>query len=160
METTFNAWEVTRYGAPEVLAPVSRPVPTPTANQVLIRIRASAVSRADGLMRAGKPKFARLFLGLKRPRAGLSGTCFAGEIVAIGSEVTRFNIGDAVFVGDLVRGKLVGKGPTTHFFMCDLEDNQRDIRTVIDELSPNAVRVFPGHFDMFSIDALRDYVED
>lgn len=97
METTFNAWEVTRYGAPEVLAPVSRSVPTPTANQVLIRIRASAVSRADGLMRAGKPKFARLFLGLKRPRAGLSGTCFAGDIVAVGPDVTRFNIDDAVF---------------------------------------------------------------
>ena len=97
METTFNAWEVTRYGAPEVLAPVSRPVPTPTADQVLIRIRASAVSRADGLMRAGEPKFARLFLGLKRPRAGLSGTCFAGDIVAVGSKVTRFDMGDAVF---------------------------------------------------------------
>jgi NADPH:quinone reductase-like Zn-dependent oxidoreductase len=51
MDTTFNAWEVTRYGAPEVLAPVSRPLPTPTVDQVLIRIRASAVSRADGLMR-------------------------------------------------------------------------------------------------------------
>lgn len=97
MDTTFNAWEVTRYGAPEVLAPVSRPLPTPTVDQVLIRIRASAVSRADGLMRAGKPRFARLFLGLKRPRAGLSGTCFAGDIVAVGSKVTRFNIGDAVF---------------------------------------------------------------
>ncbi len=97
METTFNAWEVTRYGAPDVLTPVTRPVPTPTAGQVLIHIRASAVSRADGLMRAGQPKFARLFLGLKRPRAGLSGTCFAGDIVAIGEGVTEFAVGDAVF---------------------------------------------------------------
>lgn len=97
METTFNAWEVTRYGAPEVLSPVTRAIPTPTAGQVLIRIRASAVSRADGLMRAGQPKFARLFLGLKRPRAGLSGTCFAGDVVATGERVTEFTVGDAVF---------------------------------------------------------------
>ena len=55
METTFNAWDVTRYGGPEVLTPITRQVPTPTATQVLIRIRASAVSRADGLMRAGQP---------------------------------------------------------------------------------------------------------
>lgn len=97
METTFNAWHVTRYGSPDVLKPISRPVPTPTANQVLIRIRASAVSRADGLMRAGQPKFARLFLGLKRPRAGLSGTCFSGDIIAVGDDVTEFRVGDPVF---------------------------------------------------------------
>ncbi|MEL6957386.1 MAG: NAD(P)-dependent alcohol dehydrogenase [Pseudomonadota bacterium] len=97
METTFNAWDVTRYGGPDVLTPVSRPVPTPTASQVLIRIRASAVSRADGLMRAGQPKFARLFLGLTRPRAGLSGTCLSGDVVAVGDDVTDFRVGDAVF---------------------------------------------------------------
>lgn len=97
METYFNAWDVTRYGAPEVLRPVSRPMPTPNPTQVLIRIHASAVSRADGMMRAGQPKFARLFLGLKRPRAGLSGTCFSGEIIALGDQVTEFAIGDTVF---------------------------------------------------------------
>ena len=97
METTFNAWDVSRYGGPEVLKPVSRSVPTPTEGQVLIRIRASAVSRADGMMRAGQPKFARLFLGLKRPRSGLAGTCFSGDIVAVGSNVTQFRVGDAVF---------------------------------------------------------------
>ncbi|PXW72803.1 NADPH:quinone reductase-like Zn-dependent oxidoreductase [Loktanella sp. PT4BL] len=97
MKATFDAWDVTRYGGPDVLKPVSRPAPQPTAGQVLIRIRASAVSRADGLMRAGQPKFARLFLGLKRPRAGLSGTCFSGEIIAVGDEVTKYRVGDAVF---------------------------------------------------------------
>ncbi|MDD9977937.1 MAG: NAD(P)-dependent alcohol dehydrogenase, partial [Boseongicola sp.] len=61
METTLNAWNVRSYGGPEVLAPVTRPIPQPAESQVLIRVRASAVSRADGLMRAGQPKFARLF---------------------------------------------------------------------------------------------------
>lgn len=97
METTFHAWDVSRYGGPDVLHPVSRPMPTPAATQILIRIRASAVSRADGLMRAGQPKFARLFLGLSRPRAGLAGTCFSGDVVAVGTEVTQFRVGDAVF---------------------------------------------------------------
>ena len=97
MEATFNAWDIRRYGGPDVLTPVSRFMPTPSANQVLIRVRASAVSRADGLMRAGQPKFARLFLGLNRPRAGLSGTCFSGDVVAVGNQVTEFRVGDAVF---------------------------------------------------------------
>lgn len=97
MDTMLNAWDVTRYGGPEVLAPISMSVPTPSDRQVLIRIRASAVSRADGMMRAGKPKFARLFLGLKRPRSGLAGTCFAGDVVAVGKEVSKFSLGDKVF---------------------------------------------------------------
>lgn len=97
MDATFNAWGLSHYGGPEVLQPVSGPVPTPTASQILIRIRASAVSRADGLMRAGQPKFARLFLGLRRPRAGLSGTCFSGDVVAVGDAVSEFAVGDAIF---------------------------------------------------------------
>ncbi|UWR21759.1 NAD(P)-dependent alcohol dehydrogenase [Sulfitobacter sp. S190] len=97
MDLTRNAWAVSRYGGPDVLVPVSRPVPAPTATQVLIRIRASAVSRADTMMRAGQPNFARLFLGVRRPRAGLAGTCFSGDVVAVGDRVTRFRIGDAVF---------------------------------------------------------------
>lgn len=64
---------------------------------MLIRIRASAVSRADGMMRAGTPRFARLFLGLRRPRHDLVGTCLSGEVVATGPGVTRFAIGDDVF---------------------------------------------------------------
>jgi len=94
---TLKAWSVTRYGGPEQLAPVTRPLPAPEASEVLIRIRASAVTRADGMMRAGLPRFARPFLGCKRPRHDLSGTCLSGEVVAIGSAVSRFAVGDAVY---------------------------------------------------------------
>lgn len=97
MEPNYVAWSVSRYGPPEVLVSISSPLKTPKPNEVLVRIRASAVSRADCLMRAGNPKFARLFLGLKRPRAGLSGTCFSGDVVAVGRQVTQFQVGDAVF---------------------------------------------------------------
>ncbi len=97
METTFKAWNVRAYGGPEVLKPVTRAMPMPKAGQVLVRIRASAVSRADGMMRSGTPKFARPFLGWSRPRAGLSGTCFSGDVVAVGVGVTEFVVGDALF---------------------------------------------------------------
>ena len=97
MDTTFDAWAVRRYGGPNVLAPVTRALPTPADGQVLIRVRASAVSRADGMMRAGIPKWARPFLGFSKPRAELSGTCFSGEVIAAGRAVTRFQPGDAVF---------------------------------------------------------------
>jgi len=97
MTATLTAWSVRRYGAPDMLAPVSRPIPTPGPGEVLIRIRASAVSRADGMMRAGTPRFARLFLGLRRPRQNLVGTCLSGDVVAVGDSVTRFAVGDAVF---------------------------------------------------------------
>lgn len=94
---TFNAWQVTRYGGPEILAPVTRPMPTPGARGVLIRVRASAVTRADGMMRAGVPRFARPFLGWGRPRHDLAGTCMSGEVIATGAKVTRFAVGDQVY---------------------------------------------------------------
>ncbi len=97
MTSTFTAWSIPRYGTPGVLTRVQRPMPQPAAGEVLIRIRASAVSRADGMMRAGTPRFARLFLGLRRPAHDLSGTCLSGEVLATGPGVTRFAVGDEVF---------------------------------------------------------------
>ncbi|MBD3763035.1 alcohol dehydrogenase catalytic domain-containing protein [Rhizorhabdus sp.] len=97
MTATLAAWSVRRYGSPDQLVPVSRPIPAPGPGEALIRIRASAVSRADGMMRAGTPRFARLFLGLRRPRHDLVGTCLSGEVVATGPDVTRFAVGDEVF---------------------------------------------------------------
>lgn len=94
---TLNAWSVTAYGGPEKLAPVTRAMPTPGPTDVLIRIRASAVSRADGMMRAGLPRFARAFIGLRRPRHDLIGTCLSGEVIATGNAVSRFTVGDQVF---------------------------------------------------------------
>jgi NADPH:quinone reductase-like Zn-dependent oxidoreductase len=97
MTATFTAWSIGHYGAPEVLSPVTQPMPTPGPTDILIRIRASAVTRADGMMRAGQPLFARPFLGLRRPRRNLSGTGLSGEVIAVGDKVSRFVVGDAVF---------------------------------------------------------------
>jgi len=97
MTATLSAWSINRYGPPEVLNSVTRPIPEPGPTEILIRIRASAVTRADGMMRAGQPRFARLFLGLRRPRHSLSGTGLSGEVIAVGNNVSRFAVGDAVF---------------------------------------------------------------
>lgn len=97
MTATLTAWSIRNYGTPDQLEPVERPMPTPGPTDILIRIRASAVSRADGMMRAGKPRFARAFLGLRRPRNNLSGTGLSGEVIAVGRDVRRFAVGDAAF---------------------------------------------------------------
>lgn len=97
MTAALTAWSIDRYGAPDVLTPVTRPIPSPGPTDILIRIRASAVTRADGMMRAGQPRFARLFLGMRRPRRNLSGTGLSGEVIAVGDKVSRFVVGDAVF---------------------------------------------------------------
>ena len=63
----------------------------------MLRIKASAVTRADTMMRRGEPRWARAFLGFGGPRKDLSGVCLSGEVVAVGSNVTRFSVGDDVF---------------------------------------------------------------
>jgi len=53
-------------------------------------------------MRLGTPRFARLFLGLRRPKHPIPGTGFAGVVEATGAGVTRFKSGDRVFGGTSV----------------------------------------------------------
>src|SRR6056297_1296365 len=89
MTVSRTAWHIPRYGRPETLTPVTLPLPQLGPTEVLIRIHASAVTRADGMMRKGEPLFARPFLGLRRPRNGLSGTGLSGEVIAVGAKASR-----------------------------------------------------------------------
>jgi NADPH:quinone reductase-like Zn-dependent oxidoreductase len=86
-----------RYGPPEVqqLEDVARPVPK--ADEVLVKIRATTVTRTDCGLRAGKPIVVRLFFGLRRPLQRILGTELAGEVEAIGAAVSEFAVGDQVF---------------------------------------------------------------
>ncbi|MFT5835109.1 MAG: NADPH:quinone reductase-like Zn-dependent oxidoreductase [Cognaticolwellia sp.] len=93
----------TEYGAPKVLKVKNIEKPTPKANEILIKIKASSVARADAMMRTGKPYIGRLFLGLTKPKNYITGTGLAGDIEAIGNDVTRFKIGDVVF-GEMIFG--------------------------------------------------------
>jgi NADPH:quinone reductase-like Zn-dependent oxidoreductase len=87
----------TRYGSPDVVQVREAPEPVPAADDVLIRVRATTVSRTDcGELRA-HPFFARLFYGLLRPRRTIFGMDVAGEVEAVGTRVKAFRPGDRVF---------------------------------------------------------------
>ncbi len=93
----------TKYGSPDGLQLREVITPTPRDNEVLINIHAATASTADTELRRLKLPllFAiplRLYLGLIKPtRITILGTEFAGEIVSVGKEVTRFQQGDQVF---------------------------------------------------------------
>jgi NADPH:quinone reductase-like Zn-dependent oxidoreductase len=86
-----------RYGTPDVveLHEVDRPVPSD--DQVLVRVHAASVNRADLDGLVPKPGFARLFLGLRAPRDHRLGLDVAGVVESVGPSVMRFRPGDEVF---------------------------------------------------------------
>lgn len=87
----------TKYGSPEVIQIIDVEIPSPKPDEILVQIKASSVTRADTMMRQGIPKFGRLFLGLFKPKNTALGTGFSGVVESVGSEVTQFKTGDAVF---------------------------------------------------------------
>ena len=86
-----------RYGPPEVLQLREIPTPSPGERQVLLRIRAASVNAADWHIMRADPFFARLAVGLLRPRFGVLGTDVAGRVEAVGAAVTKFAPGDGAF---------------------------------------------------------------
>lgn len=85
-----------KYGSQDVLSIQEIETPTPKANEVLIKVYATTVNRTDCGILLGKPKFIRLFSGLPNPRFATTGSDFAGQIEAVGSEVKSFKAGDKV----------------------------------------------------------------
>jgi NADPH:quinone reductase-like Zn-dependent oxidoreductase len=86
-----------RYGPPEVLRLEDVERPVPKDDEVLIRVHATTVNRTDCHVRQAKPFFWRFFAGMRRPKWRTLGSEFAGEVEAVGSAVTRFEVGDHVF---------------------------------------------------------------
>lgn len=87
----------TKYGSPGVLQLKEIEKPIPKSNEVLIRISSASVTAADSMMRKGSPYIGRLFIGLMKPKYPVIGTGFAGEVEAVGNEVTHFKKGNQVF---------------------------------------------------------------
>jgi NADPH:quinone reductase-like Zn-dependent oxidoreductase len=96
-ETTMKAIVQDRYGPPDVLELRQIDQPTVKDNQVLVKVHATTVNRTDCGFRAGKPFFVRVFTGLIRPKGIVLGNEFAGDVEAVGSDVTSFAVGDRVF---------------------------------------------------------------
>ncbi len=86
-----------KYGPPDVLNIEDVETPTPKDNEILVRVRAATVNRTDCGILWGKPFVIRFFTGLFKPTSPTTGTDFAGEIVAVGKNVTAFKVGDKVW---------------------------------------------------------------
>jgi NADPH:quinone reductase-like Zn-dependent oxidoreductase len=93
----------TKYGPPEVLHYAEVDKPVPKDNELLIKVHAATVTAGDCELR----RFdianwiwlpVRLFMGILKPRIKILGQEFAGEVVALGSKVTDYKIGDAIYV--------------------------------------------------------------
>ena len=86
-----------RYGSPDVLEVRDIEVPSVSDGGVLVRIRAASANPYDWHFMRGKPLLMRLLFGLFKPKAHGLGADLAGEVEAVGKDVTRFRLGDAVF---------------------------------------------------------------
>ncbi|UNK45220.1 DUF2306 domain-containing protein [Arthrobacter sulfonylureivorans] len=90
-----------KFGPPEVVSVAEIPQPSPGLRDVLVKVHASTVSAADYRSRGrdvpkGLGLLAAKGLGLFRPRNQVLGMDFAGVVVSVGPEVTKFHPGDKV----------------------------------------------------------------
>ena len=124
MNTTMRAIVQETYGSADVLELREIDRPTAGAPEVLLRVHAAGVSRGDVHLMTGEPYLMRAGFGVRRPKKRVPGQDVAGTVVAIGTDVTRFGVGDEVF--GIARGafaqyavaredKLAHKPPTVSF---------------------------------------------
>lgn len=87
----MRAIAISKPGGPDVLALVERPDPEPSRGEVRVRVRATAVNRADLLQRMGA------YPAPADSPPDIPGLEIAGEVAAIGPGVERLQVGDRVF---------------------------------------------------------------
>ena len=88
---------LSRYGPPDVVRIEDVDKPVPKDNEVLIKVRAAALNPLDWHGMRGSPYIMRLAGGLRNPKDARLGFDVAGEIEAVGKNVTQFKPGDEVF---------------------------------------------------------------
>jgi NADPH2:quinone reductase len=102
----MRAIAITKPGGPDVLAVVDRPRPEPSRGEVRVRVRATAINRADLLQRMGA------YPAPADSPPDIPGLEFAGEVEALGAGVERLKPGDRVF--GLVGGGAYAEELVTH----------------------------------------------
>lgn len=85
------------YGSPDVVELREIPQPVPVEDQILVRVSAASVNRADLDTLTARWGFTRLFLGLLRPKNPRLGIDIAGVVEAVGPTTTTCKVGDRVF---------------------------------------------------------------
>lgn len=96
-EPHMKAVVYSEYGSPDVLKIRDIKKPVPNDDQVLIKVRAASINPLDWHFMEGTPYIMRLGVGLRKPKDPRLGVDMAGEVEAVGKNVTRFKVGDEVF---------------------------------------------------------------
>ena len=86
-----------RYGTVDQVRVEEVPTPEPVDDQVLVRVHAASINRADLDAIKPRPAFVRLFIGLRAPRDRRLGLDVAGVVESVGGAATRLAPGDRVF---------------------------------------------------------------
>jgi NADPH:quinone reductase-like Zn-dependent oxidoreductase len=95
--TTMRAVVRERYGSPDVLELKTVPKPAVDDDTVLVRVRAASLNAYDWHMLRGSPSLVRMMSGLRKPKSSAMGVDMAGQVEAVGKNVTNFRPGDEVF---------------------------------------------------------------
>jgi len=99
-EPHMKAVVYTNYGSPDVLEIRDVKKPVPNDDQILIKVRAAAVNPLDWHFMEGTPYIMRAMgVGLRKPKDPRLGVDYAGQVEAVGKNVTQFKPGDEVFGG-------------------------------------------------------------
>lgn len=90
-----------KYGSPDVLELKEVDKPVPGDDEVLIKVHAASINDWDWGLLKGTPFLIRLItFGLLKPKIKILGVDTAGQVEAVGKNVTKFQPGDEVF-GDI-----------------------------------------------------------
>jgi NADPH:quinone reductase-like Zn-dependent oxidoreductase len=92
------------YGSPDALELTEVERPTPKDDEALLKVHAASVNPADWHLLRGEPYIARLQLGLRRPKDRVLGCDVAGQVEAVGKNVTTLQPGDEVFGSPFMHG--------------------------------------------------------
>ncbi len=87
------------YGSPDVLELEDVDKPVVKNDEVLVRVLGVAVNPGDWDLLNGTPYLFRMIFGLRKPRNRVLGLAIAGRVEAVGSDVSKFQLGDEVFAG-------------------------------------------------------------